>query len=58
MYKSTVPVPMGILLPTMTFSVTPFNRSVSPARAARAMVGTVISNAALARTLSLVPTSW
>ena len=48
MYRSTVPLPIGILLPTITFSVTPLRFSISPARDARAIVGTVISKAALA----------
>ena len=52
---STVPLPIGMLLPTITFSVIPFSSSISPVSAAFASVGTVISNAALARTLSLVP---
>ena len=50
---STVPLPIGIWLPTITFSVIPFNSSISPNFAALAIVGTVISKAALARTLSL-----
>jgi hypothetical protein len=48
MYKSTVPLPIGIWLPTITFSVIPLSASTSPASAACAIVGTVISNAALA----------
>ena len=52
---STVPLPIGIWLPTITFSVIPFNSSISPTLAADAIVGTVISKDALARTLSFVP---
>ena len=53
--KSTVPLPIGIWLPTITFSVIPFNSSISPNFAAFAIVGTVISKEALARTLSFDP---
>jgi hypothetical protein len=42
MYRSTVPVPIGIFAPTITFSVTPLSSSTSPASAASAIVGTVI----------------
>jgi len=52
---STVPLPIGIWLPTITFSVIPFYSSISPNFAAFAIVGTVISKAALARTLSFFP---
>ena len=52
---STVPLPIGIWLPTITFSVIPFNSSTCPSLAAPAIVGTVISKAALARTLSFEP---
>ncbi|GIT56243.1 MAG: hypothetical protein Ct9H300mP17_14020 [Candidatus Nitrosopelagicus sp.] len=39
MYKSTVPLPIGIWLPTITFSVIPLSCSVSPVLAAPAIVG-------------------
>ena len=55
MYKSIIPVPTGTGKPTITFSVTPFSCSISPVIEAVARVGTVISKAARANTLSLVP---
>ena len=55
MYRSTIPVPTGTVAPTITFSVTPLNVSTCPSRDALAIVGTVISNAARARTDVLVP---
>ena len=39
-----MPVPIGTVAPTITFSVTPLRDSICPSKEAFAIVGTVISN--------------